>query len=221
MFINTLKQFLRNTTFLTAAVAIVFATAAVTSVDVRADDDDGDRNSSIDIDRASWSNDRDRLTVRGNDARDDDTVTIRYGKKEDNGVVIGTTRADGDGDWEFRISGIDPVPCDVTAEDSRDDDDKEVRGAPRDCSNDGGGQPPVQVCNIAVSPTTLAFGDVTVGNSGTLSTTVSNSGDAACDVTLASSGSNDFAVAPPTSFSVAPGGNQSVSVSYTPGQIGC
>ena len=210
MFINTLKQFLRNTTFLTAAGAIFFATAMVTSVDVRAGD--------IDIDSASWSSDRDRLTVRGEDARDNDTVTIRYGEKDDNGAVIGTTQADGDGDWEFRIPGIDPVPCDVTAEDSRDDDDKEVRRAPGNCSNDGGAQPPVQVCNIAVSPTTLAFGDVTVGNSQTLSTTVSNSGDAACDVTLASSGSNNFAVAP-TSFSVAPGGNQSVSVSYTPDQI--
>ena len=96
----------------------------------------------IDIDRASWSNDRDRLTVRGEDARDNDTVTIRYGEKDDNGAVIGTTRADSDGDWEFRISAIDPVPCDVTAEDSRDDDDKEVRRAPRDCSNDGGGGVP-------------------------------------------------------------------------------
>ena len=73
MFINTLKQFLRNTTFLTAAGAIFFATAMVTSVDVRAGD--------IDIDRATWSSDRDRLTVRGEDARDDDIVTIRYGEK--------------------------------------------------------------------------------------------------------------------------------------------
>jgi len=171
----------------------------------------------IDIDRASWSSDRDRLTVRGNDARDNDAVTIRYGKKEDNGVVIGTTRADSDGDWEFRISAIDPVPCDVTAEDSRDDDDKEVRNAPNNCSNDGGA---AAVCNIAVSPTSLAFGDVTVGNSPTLSTTVSNSGDAACDVTLVQSGSNDFAINGSTSFSVAPGGNQNISVSYTPGQVG-
>ncbi len=141
MFINTLKQFLRKATFLTAAGAIIFATAMVTSVDARAGD--------IDIDRASWSNDRDRLTVRGDNARDNDTVTIRYGKKEDNGVVIGTTQADGDGDWEFRISAIDPVPCDVTAVDSRDDDDKEVRRAPRDCSNDGGA-PPAAQCNDGI-----------------------------------------------------------------------
>jgi hypothetical protein len=149
-------------------------------------------------------------------------VTIRYGEKDDNGAVIGTTQADDDGDWEFRIPNLNPVPCDVTAQAGGDDDDKEVRSAPNDCSNDGGAvqPPPDQVCNIAVSPTTLAFGDVTVGNSPTLSTTVSNSGDAACDVTLASTGSNDFAISSATSFNVAPGGSQNVSVSYTPGEVG-
>ena len=300
--VSILKQFLQKTTFLTLAIPILFATALLASVDVKASD--------IDIERANWSNDRNRLTVRGEDARDNDIVTIRYGKKEDNGVVIGTTRADGDGDWEFRITGIDPVPCDVTAEDSRDDDDKEVRRAPRDCSNDGGNpppanvpptanangpysgtvgnnvnfssagsndsdgtitafswdfgdgstsnnanpshayaaagtynvtltvtdndgasdsdattatiddQPPVQACNIAVSPTTLAFGNVTVGNSSTLSTTVSNSGAAVCNVTLARTGSNDFAITSNTSFNVSAGGSQNVSVSYTPGEVG-
>ena len=301
--LRILKQFLQKTTFLVLAIPILLTTALLASVDVKASDD-------IDIDRASWSSDRDRLTVRGEDARDNDTVTIRYGVKEDNGVVIGTTRADGDGDWEFRITGIDPVPCDVTAEDSRDDDDKEVRNAPRDCSNDGGNQPPanvpptanangpytgttgvavsfssagsndsdgtitafswdfgdgntsnnanpshayaaagtydvtltvtdndgatdsdvttatisdqppVQACNIAVSPTTLAFGDVTLGNSLALSTTVSNSGNAACNVTLALTGSIDFAITSNTSFNVSAGGSQNVSVSYTPAGLG-
>jgi PKD repeat protein len=300
--VSILKQFLQKTTFLTLAIPILFATALLASVDARAGD--------IDIDRASWSNDRNQLTVRGEDARDNDIVTIRYGEKDDNGAVIGTTRADGDGDWVFRITGIDPVPCDVTAEDSRDDDDKEVRRAPGDCSNDGGAvppanvpptanangpytgttdvpvsfssagsndsdgtitnftwdfgdgstsnnanpshayaaagtydvtltvtdndgatdsdattatiddQPPVQACNIAVSPTTLAFGNVTVGSPSTLSTTVSNSGAAACSVTLARNGSNDFAITSATSFNVAPGGSQNVSVSYTPGEPG-
>jgi hypothetical protein len=155
--------------------------------------------------------------VRGEDAPDNATVTIRYGEKDDNGAVIGTTQADDDGEWEFRITNLNPVPCDVTAQAGGDDDDKEVRDAPNDCSNDGGAQ---AVCNIAVSPTILAFGDVTVGNSPTLSTMVSNNGDAACDVTLAQSGSNDFAISGNTSFSVAPGGNQNVSVIYTPGQVG-
>jgi hypothetical protein len=96
----------------------------------------------IDIDRASWSNDRDRLTVRGDKAPDNSTVTIRYGEKDDNGAVIGTTQADGDGEWEFRASNLNPVPCDVAARaNGVDDDDKEVRRAPRNCSNDGGAVP--------------------------------------------------------------------------------
>ena len=37
----------------------------------------------IEIDRANWSNDRNRLTVRGEKAPNNATVTIRYGKKED------------------------------------------------------------------------------------------------------------------------------------------
>ena len=55
----------------------------------------------IDIDRANWSSDRDRLTVRGEDAPDNATVTLRYGEKDDNGAVIDTTEADGDGEWSF------------------------------------------------------------------------------------------------------------------------
>jgi hypothetical protein len=57
-------------------------------------------------------------------------VTLRYGEKDDNGAVIGTTRADGDGDWDFRISrnelGSNPVPCDVTAVD--DDECRQCHG---------------------------------------------------------------------------------------------
>lgn len=103
----------------------------------------------IDIDRANWSSDRNRLTVRGEDAPDNSTVTLRYGEKDDNGAVIDTTEADGDGEWEFRITGLNPVPCDVTVVEDEDgeDDDKEVNNAPNNCSNDGGGgvdpnQPP-------------------------------------------------------------------------------
>jgi hypothetical protein len=142
--ITLLKQFLKKiVAIVTGAGALLFVGSMATSINVMA--------GGIDIDRANWSNDRDRLTVRGNDAEDDSIVTIRYGKKEDNGVVIGTTRADSDGDWRFRIFDIDPVPCDVTAEDHDDDDDKEVRRAPGNCSNDGGAPPPGNtppVCSI-------------------------------------------------------------------------
>ncbi len=67
---------------------------------------------------------------------------IRYGKIEDNGAVIGITKADGDGDWSFRITNPNPVPCDVTAQAGGNADDKNVRRAPNNCSNNGGTPPP-------------------------------------------------------------------------------
>jgi len=103
----------------------------------------------FDIERSSWSSSSDRLTVRGDKAPDNATVTIRYGEKDDNGAVIGTTQADGDGEWRFSKTNPNPVPCDVTAQAAgADDDDREVRRAPSDCSNDGDGgvdpnQPPM------------------------------------------------------------------------------
>ena len=97
MLVNTLKQFIRKTTFLSNVIAILFAATLLTSVDAMAGDD-------IDIDRASWSSNSDRLTVSGDNAPDDGIVSIRYSEKEDNGAVIGAIQADGDGDWEFRIA---------------------------------------------------------------------------------------------------------------------
>jgi hypothetical protein len=129
-------------------VFLCFLFGLVITTSVRASDE-------IDIDRARYEDGR--LTVRGEDAPDNATVTIRYGKKEDNGAVIGTTPADDDGDWVFRISNLKPVPCDVTAQAGGDDDDKEVRDAPNNCSNDGGGgnQPPVADPNGPYNGTTL------------------------------------------------------------------
>ena len=137
---------------------------------VLADDDE------IDIDRASWSSWRNQLTVRGDNAPDNATVTIRYGEKDDRGAVIGTTKADGDGDWSFSVSSLNPVPCEVTVQaGGRDDDDKEVRRAPRDCSNDGDGivQPPP----ANIPPTADANGPYT--------------GTTGIAVSFSSAGSND------------------------------
>ena len=103
---------------------------------------DGESNNRISVDSSSWSDRRSRLSVKGSKVSRNGTVTIMYGTKDDNGAVLGTTQADRRGDWEFRISDIDPVPCDVTAESSGKEDDKSVRRAPRDCSNDAGTPPP-------------------------------------------------------------------------------
>jgi hypothetical protein len=77
-----------------------------------------------------------------------------------------------------------------------------------------------QVCNISVLPTSLAFGDLTVGQSSTLTTTVSNSGAAACDFTLSGLAQDSDFSATPTGVNVAPGGSQNVSVTYAPAQAG-
>ncbi len=70
---------------------------------------------------------------------------------------------------------------------------------------------------IAVSPASLAFGNVTVGASSAKTFTVSNTGSATLTGTLAraSGTSAEYAVAP-ASLSVAPGGSQVVTVTYAP-----
>ena len=164
MLIHFLKKLFTCARTVTAALA----TTLILTGNVYAADE-------IDIDRANWSNDRNRLTVRGDKAPDRTTVTIRYGEKDDNGAVIGTTQSDGDGDWSFRISGndLDPIPCEVTAQaDGADDDDKEVRRAPDNCSNDGGGVPPVNV-----APTANANGPYTAITGGSVSFSSAGSND--------------------------------------------
>ena len=74
-------------------------------------------------------------------------------------------------------------------------------------------------CNISVSPTALNFGDVQINTTSFQSTTVSNTGTADCNVDIVQSGSPDFA-ATPLNFVVAPNASQTVSVNYTPGEVG-
>jgi len=146
-------------------VGILFGLAGATTA--WADD-------AIEIERANWSNDRDRLTVRGKNAPNNATVTIRYGKIEDNGAELGTARADSDGDWTFRFTnpGPDPVPCDVTAQAGGNADDKNVRRAPDNCSNDGGGQPPPPVepppvaQDVSINSTSQNCGSADVSGNG-------------------------------------------------------
>jgi P pilus assembly chaperone PapD len=71
---------------------------------------------------------------------------------------------------------------------------------------------------IAVSATSLAFGTVTVGSSANQTTIVSNAGDAdlvGSSVARCSGTSTEF-TASPASFTVAPGGSQTVTVAYAP-----
>ncbi len=82
-----------------------------------------------------------------------------------------------------------------------------------------GVQPPVDACDFSVAPTSLAFGNVTTGTSSTLSTTVTNNGAAACNITATLTGSLEFS-ASPLAFTVAPGGTANVSVDYAPLDLG-
>ncbi|MGB5729571.1 MAG: choice-of-anchor D domain-containing protein, partial [Thiogranum sp.] len=83
-----------------------------------------------------------------------------------------------------------------------------------------GVEPPVNACNFSVAPTSLAFGPVTIGANSTLSTTVTNNGTAACNMT-ASVAAGEFTLASGATFTVAAnGGTASVSVSYAPVDLG-
>ncbi len=74
-------------------------------------------------------------------------------------------------------------------------------------------------CDINVNPLVLDFGVVSVGTTQTLSTTISNTGNAVCTVdTLTLAGSPDFSLNPATPappFTVTPGGSVTVTVDYT------
>jgi hypothetical protein len=70
---------------------------------------------------------------------------------------------------------------------------------------------------IAVSPASLAFGNVTVGQTASLTLTVSNGGNAALSVTAMGSSSARFAVTSPAApVTVAAGASQPVVVAFSP-----
>jgi Abnormal spindle-like microcephaly-assoc'd, ASPM-SPD-2-Hydin len=72
---------------------------------------------------------------------------------------------------------------------------------------------------IAVAPSSLPFGTVTVGSSATQSATVSNTGTADLTVNSVSrcnGTSAEFTASPAGSFTVAPGGSQTVTMKYAP-----
>lgn len=83
----------------------------------------------------------------------------------------------------------------------------------------GTGDPLPPSSAITVSPTTLSYGAVQVGQSKQLSVTIGNTGGASCSVTSLGLSGDEFAVgpgAPSTPFSVAPGASIAVTVTYAP-----
>lgn len=84
----------------------------------------------------------------------------------------------------------------------------------------GAGQLAPQVPQVGVTPLALNFGDVRVGQSGTLTVTVNNTGGADAAVAAPSlAGSADFS-AGGGSFTVAASGSQTVTVQYAPAGVG-
>ncbi|MCU7804409.1 MAG: PKD domain-containing protein [Candidatus Thiodiazotropha sp. (ex Lucinoma borealis)] len=101
---------------------------------------DKKRSSGFDIDRAKWDARKDRLEVRGDGGKDQEITVMNAAT----GEVLGTVSSDDD-DWRFRLTISDDaqVPCRVSAVRSSDgkEDDKSVRGAPRNCDDGSGGTP--------------------------------------------------------------------------------
>ena len=171
------------------------------------------------IKEAKWESGDKILVVKGiGPART--RVTVK--NADDDSIVYGSTRSKrGEGEWKLKKRGLSAPPCSVLAEAGVENNKKTVNGAGSDCV---GSVPPIEpppedTCDISVAPLTVPFGDVTVGQTGTGSTVVSNNGTATCNVTVVPGGSADFS-AVPLSFDVAPDGSQTVSVSYEPGQAG-
>ena len=74
---------------------------------------------------------------------------------------------------------------------------------------------------IGVSPATLDFGSVASGQTKDLTLTISNSGTASLTVSSASSSNSAFTVRPPAPpYSIAPGGQQTVTVRFAPTAAG-
>jgi hypothetical protein len=78
----------------------------------------------------------------------------------------------------------------------------------------------VNVCVPVIDPASLEFGSVELGNTSSLSTTVTNNGTLECQVEAVVSGSGEFGLASAAMFSVAPGASVDVSVDYAPADLG-
>ena len=81
---------------------------------------------------------------------------------------------------------------------------------------------PVQVneCVPVIDPASLAFGSVELGNTSSLTTTVTNNGTLECAVEATVSGSGEFSLASAATFTVAPNASVNVDVDYAPMDLG-
>ena len=115
------------------------------------------------ITRASWSDFRDRLTVRG-DCHDRLDVTVT---NADTGASVGRGECD-DHEWRVRksYSETSSVPCTVRAvQDDGEVEERSVSNAPSDC-DDGGGTPPPPTGEVSINSTSQSCGSADISGNG-------------------------------------------------------
>jgi hypothetical protein len=123
--------------------------------------------SDFDIDRARYSVDRDRLTIRG-DSEDDAEVRLF---DDDSNVLFATVEADSDGNWSYRENDPQAIPCRVRAEsEDNKSDERDVRNAsrfPGGCGIDeGGGGPPPPAGEVSINSTSQNCGSADISGNG-------------------------------------------------------
>ena len=184
-----------------------------------ADDDDEERDNGFAITSADWDSGDRELTVRGTGEPGRDVTVFNAFDLDQR---IGSDDVGSRGTWRERDERPSPVPCRVRAvQDDGQVDERDVSNAPDNCAPKGGTEPPpppVAECNISVSPTTIAFGDVQIDSSASRSVSVSNAGQSTCAVNVGISG-GEFSAAP-TSFNVNAAGSAAIAVTYAPGSAG-
>jgi len=122
----------------------------------------------FDIDRASYSIDLDRLTIRG-DSEDD--AEVRLFDDESN-LLFATVTADSDGNWRYRENDPQAIPCRVRAEsEDNKSDERDVSNAsrfPGGCGiDDGGGPtPPPTTGDVSINSTSQNCGSADISGSG-------------------------------------------------------
>ncbi len=120
----------------------------------------------FDIDRASYSDYRDRLTIRG-DSEDDAEVRLF---DDDSNVLFATVTADSDGNWRYRENDPQAIPCRVRAEsEDNKSDERNVSNAsefPGGCGIDEGGGNPPPTGDVSINSTSQSCGSADISGNG-------------------------------------------------------
>ena len=84
----------------------------------------------------------------------------------------------------------------------------------------GTGTAPPTFCGISITPLSLSFGNVAIGQSPAQTVSIGNTGTAACSVSSLAISPAEFSIGSTAAFTVQPGNTVSVAVNYTPTNTG-